>query len=77
MLILEETRSLKEDFDRISNNKSRNHIKQKRGNYMNRPAIIFFDIDGTLLDFGKKDQTASVSASPQADLLLQCQSLRV
>ena len=22
---------------------------------MNKPAIIFFDIDGTLLDFGKKD----------------------
>ena len=22
---------------------------------MNKPTIIFFDIDGTLLDFGKKD----------------------
>ena len=74
MLILEETRSLKEDFDRISNNKSRNHIKQKRGNYMNRPAIIFFDIDGTLLDFGKKDLSPKTR---EALLKLRANGIRI
>lgn len=41
---------------------------------MNRPAIIFFDIDGTLLDFGKKDLSPKTR---EALLKLRANGIRI